>query len=93
MWVLASHLPPDSSLMLAVTNGDSAWRLEPMLLAAAVDQLAVANWQRQGKASAPRPKPIQRPGVKDNRRVVAKGGLPRDQLDRLLEQHLGRERR
>lgn len=34
----------------------------PDLLALVGDLLAVANWQRQGKKNARRPKPIQRPG-------------------------------
>jgi hypothetical protein len=38
------------------------------LVAAAVDVLQVANWQRAGKRSAPRPKPVRRPQPPGKRR-------------------------
>jgi len=34
-------------------------------LAAVVDILQLANWQRAGKKSNPRPKPLKRPGDKN----------------------------
>jgi hypothetical protein len=43
---------------------DVAWGEDTHLLASIFDVLAMANWQRQGKANAPRPKPLPRPGVK-----------------------------
>lgn len=39
------------------------WGLPEQLLAAVLDALNVANWQRQGDKRAKRPKPIRRPGV------------------------------
>jgi hypothetical protein len=41
-----------------------AWRLEHHLMAMIIDLLAGANWQRGGGKGS-RPKPVQRPGVKD----------------------------
>lgn len=38
------------------------WSVTDYLLAIVADHLAMANWQRQGKKGAPKPKPIPRPG-------------------------------
>lgn len=43
----------------------AAWRLEHHLLALVIDLLAGANWQRGG-GKGTKPKPLQRPGVKDD---------------------------
>lgn len=40
------------------------WGPAEYLLALIADELAIANWQRQGKKGAPRPKPLPRPGDK-----------------------------
>jgi hypothetical protein len=54
--------------------GDAAgWGLVEHLLAAAVDALNGANWQRAGRRGAPRPKPVQRPGVAGVDRQEFKG--------------------
>lgn len=37
------------------------WSVTDQLLAVIADLLQVGNWQRAGKKSAPKPKPIQRP--------------------------------
>lgn len=59
---LAVHLPRESATMLAVHPLEEVelWSADTHLLAAAVDQLAGANWQRTGKKSG-KPKPIKRP--------------------------------
>lgn len=61
---LAVHLPRDSATMLAVHPLEEVelWSADTHLLAAVVDQLAGANWQRSGGKSS-RPKPIRRPGA------------------------------
>jgi hypothetical protein len=41
-----------------------SWTETTYLLAAIVDLLAVANWQRAGRKSAPKPRPVPRPGDK-----------------------------
>ena len=60
---MAAFLPRESVTMLAVAPKQEAelWGVSEYLLAQAVDLLAGANWQRAGKKSAPRPKPIPRP--------------------------------
>jgi hypothetical protein len=45
-----------------MNDGEPPWGVTDYLLAAVVDLLANANWQRQGKKSAPKPRPIKRPG-------------------------------
>lgn len=40
------------------------WDLQTHLLAAVVDSLGIANWQRTGKKTARKPEPVKRPGVK-----------------------------
>lgn len=46
------------------------WRPRDQLLAAIVDILQVGNWQRAGKKSAPKPKPIPRPWEKPKGRTL-----------------------
>lgn len=55
-------LPMDSALMRSLHGDDSYWGLKEQLLAAAVDTLRVANWQR-GEGKGDEPEPIERPGV------------------------------
>jgi hypothetical protein len=81
---LILHLPPDSA-SVCVTNPDQ-WDREEHLLAGIYDLLATANWQRGGKKSAPRPKPLPRPGVKPPG-VVRKYGtesMPIDEMQARL---------
>lgn len=44
--------------MLHQALGGDSWTLDQHILALIHDQLAMANWQRQGKRGRPRPKPI-----------------------------------
>jgi len=50
------------------------WRLEHYLLAAILDSLAAANWQRGG-GKGKRPKPTPRPGVGPERVIKKKSRL------------------
>jgi hypothetical protein len=62
---LVRQLPPTSRTTAAVL-GHSPWSASEHLLAAVVDVLAAANWQRAQAASKkaiPRPEPIPRPGA------------------------------
>jgi hypothetical protein len=61
--VLVMHLPPEAASVIA-TNPAAAWTPAEYLLATIADLTAAGNWQRAGKKNAPRPKPIERPGVK-----------------------------
>jgi hypothetical protein len=55
---------PDHSAIGRLTRGEKAgWRHQEELLAVIVETLRDANWQRQGSKTAPKPKPLARPGV------------------------------
>lgn len=50
---------------MSVHGPPAIWTTADYMLAAVIDLLAGANWQRAGKKNAPRPKPVPRPGVED----------------------------
>jgi len=50
------------------------WRTSDQLLAAVVDLLQSANWQRAGNKNAPKPKPVTRPW--DRKRNTQLGSKP-----------------
>lgn len=79
--MLVSYLPRESATVREVRGEAVAWGPTEHLLAAAVDLLAGANWQRGGNKKAPRPKPLLRPGEAE-----AKATKARETRDRLLEQ-------
>lgn len=65
LYVIVHSLGPSSALMRKVQPELAAWASGMVLadlLAHAVDLLAGGNWQRAGKRTAPKPKPIPRPG-------------------------------
>jgi hypothetical protein len=78
--VLVAALPPESATKAAARDalspaqlaalptrsGHGPWSHTELLLAAIVDRLSMLLWQNGGKASAPRPEPIPRPGVESN---------------------------
>ena len=76
---LVRHLPADSALARALARDDAPW-LDPAatLLAAAVDELRAANWQRSG-GRGPRPTPIRPASAGTPRRTVRYGGTDLDQ--------------
>ncbi|MBC3186286.1 hypothetical protein H7347_06830 [Corynebacterium sp. zg-331] len=49
-----------------LTGEDEPWGLTEQLLAAAVDALNGANWQRSGGKAHTKPKPIPRPGIRSH---------------------------
>jgi len=67
--VLVEHLPADSAFARAMHGEAAGWGLTEHLLAAVVDQLAVANWMfasvnRDSDADPlPYPEPLARPGL------------------------------
>jgi hypothetical protein len=66
LW-LVEHLPPDSAVTAQVMGGQQfrGWRIDTYLLAAAVDVLQTANYQRSG-GKGPKPQPVKRPGKKQH---------------------------
>lgn len=67
------HAGPDSALARSVRGHH--WTAAEELLALAVDLLARGNWQRGGKKSAPKPKPVPRPWGQDSQ-IVGSDPLP-----------------
>jgi hypothetical protein len=73
--VLLKHLPEDAATTQEVLGPAGTWNRSDYLLAAAIDQLTLANWQRAqvaSKRSIPVPKPLPRPGDQP----VGPGGRP-----------------
>lgn len=52
------------------------WPLVAQLLAGIYDVLQVGNWQRAGKATAPKPKPLPRPWEKARGRKLGAKPIP-----------------
>ena len=75
---------PGTLLSRELTGDD--WTLDQHLVALIADHLAVANWQRQGKQGAPRPKPLS-PLAQQRRKaeqVGNTGGRTQQDIDGLL---------
>lgn len=62
LYVITRHLPPTSALRRAMGDGEEPWSTTDYLLALIADGINGGNWQRAGKSSAPKPRPIPRPG-------------------------------
>lgn len=65
---IVAYLPPSSALQRVVNPEWAQWlsgQMNGHLLAVIADGVQVGNWQRQGKKSATKPKPIPRPGIDD----------------------------
>lgn len=70
-----------SALYRAINPDDWPWSMEAQLLAAAVDELRVGNWQRGRGKKRDFPKPITRPGVEpDSTTYGGKKPLPMDDM-------------
>lgn len=81
LWVIVNNLPRTSALVRAVAGEDAEWGLLEHLAARVADSLEVGNWQRQGKAHAPKPKPIPRPGAKSETKTFGKDPIPIKDFD------------
>lgn len=79
---LINHLPPESATVAAL-HGPQWTRMEH-LLASVVDVLQAANWQRQGRKGAPRPKPIRRPGVDRGEERYGGESMTPEEVDAVL---------
>ena len=79
------NAPPTTAYFRAVHGDDvAAWASHPemYLLATVADLLANGNWQRAGKQSAAKPKPIKRPGV--DKRIGGRTVMELDELDKFM---------
>lgn len=64
-----------------VTHGHVLWETGDHLLAAVVDAVQIGNWQRAGKKSLPKPKPVQRPGSKGKTKTIGSDPIPISQFN------------
>lgn len=64
----------DTALAEAIHG--KVWKVTDQLLAEVIDVLNVANWQRAGKKSAPRPKRFPRPWEKPRGRKLGADPVP-----------------
>lgn len=79
LWVIIQQSPPGSSIHAALDPEAARWaRGEPVpyLLAHIGDTLANANWQRSGRSTAPKPKPLPRPGMKNDSTTFGAEPIP-----------------
>lgn len=74
---------------MALTDGDSRWGIAEQIQAATFDAIQGGNWQRGG-GKGPRPKPMERPGLRPDTEKFG-SGRTREELDELLRVHAGRE--
>lgn len=81
LYVITRHLPRTSALRRALADGEEPWQITDYLLALAVDALHGGNWQRAGKASAPKPKSIPRPGEQPTGSQYGSAPIPVAQFD------------
>lgn len=79
--LLARRLQFDPSSALATEIHGRVWSIEAQLLADVVDLLAIANWQRQGKKSAKKPKPVERPWRKPKSTRLGSQPIPISQFN------------
>lgn len=90
---MAANLPKDgSSAMYRAINPDWQWTLDAQLLALQADYLAWLRWAKtkDGSKGRKQPKPIPRPGVKDekpkNDRFAEVEGLPKSEFLKWMDQ-------
>lgn len=74
--VMVQFIQLNPASALAHEAHGARWTVESQLLAQVADTLALANWQRGGKKSAPRPKPIPRPWLKPKTQSLGHDAIP-----------------
>jgi len=82
--VVVNQSPRSSALFRALHPEEAEWGLAEHLAAAIFDVLQSANWQRQGDNRAPRPKPLERPGVKPQSKRYGTTAVPMNEMARRL---------
>jgi hypothetical protein len=84
LYVVVHRSGPASALIRELQPELAAWASGAVLadlLAHAVDLLAGGNWQRAGKKTAPKPKPIPRPGRKTESTKYGSDPIPVKDFD------------
>lgn len=78
--VMVRAFQRDPATALSRSIHGEHWSTTDQLLAAAVDVLQFGNWQRGGKSSAPKPKPLPRPWLKARGRKLGSKPIPISQF-------------
>lgn len=78
--MIVTHLPRGSALVRVIEGDDHPWGLAEQLLAAAVDALNAANWQRGEGKQRDKPAPIPRPGVAPDKTTYGAQAIPMDEM-------------
>jgi hypothetical protein len=81
--VVVKHLPRSSALVREIEGEAQVWGLTEQLLAAAVDALNGANWQRGNGKKADKPKQIPRPGVEQEKKYGGEAVSMEEMAERL----------
>ena len=84
LYVVVHRSGPASALVRELQPELAAWASGAIvadLLAHVVDLLAAGNWQRQGKKAAPKPKPVPRPGKKQDGQRYGADPIPVKDFD------------
>jgi len=76
LMVFARFVQLDSKSALSNEVHGPSWSIEAQLLAIIADALGMANWQRAGRKSAPKPKRIPRPWEKPKSTNLGKDAIP-----------------
>lgn len=86
LWVIVRQSPVDSAFARSSAGESVAWGLSEHLLAAVVNALNTANWQRGGGKGS-RPKPIKPPGSsnKDQSYGTKTGAIPISEFNQWWE--------
>ena len=74
--VFAKFVQAEPSSALATELHGPTWSIEAQLMAMIVDILGIANWQRAGRRSAPKPKRIPRPWEKPKTTALGSDAIP-----------------
>jgi hypothetical protein len=82
--VIVKHLPRGSALVRELHGDDPPWGLTEQLLAAAVDALNGANWQRGSGKLKDKPNPIPRPGVEQPKPSYGQGAVSIEEMAQFL---------
>lgn len=82
--VIVNQSPRDSALFRSFNPDDYAWGLPEQLLAAIFDAEQIGNWQRASDPRAPKPKPLQRPGIEPESKTIGGGAVSIDEMDKFL---------
>lgn len=78
--------PHDSMLAREMHPKEHMWTHDAMLLAAAIDYLAILAWQNAGGKRRKKPDPIPRPGVEAKTRTTKGEAIPIDKFRERLEE-------